>query len=148
MNKMKISKSIFAGFCTLAACITPIYAQEEYNPNTEYTSDQSIVYNETDDTYYVEDKGLARASYTKKGSVVINGTRIYAYISVDASSGKIVSTSISQPSGNGITARYNVSFNSKKTSAYFTITLYSTVYGSIYHALGTKYITLNSGGSI
>lgn len=145
---MKISNSIFAAFCTLAACITPIYAQEEYNPKKEYTSEQSIVYNEADDTYYVQDKNMSRASYTKKGSVVINGTRIYAYISVDASSGKIVSTSISQPSSSGITARYNVSFNSNKTSAYFTITLYSTAYGSIYHALGTKYITLNSGGSI
>lgn len=145
---MKFKNTIFAAFCTIAATLTPIQAQEVYNPEQEYTSEQAIVLDEETDTYYVQEKEMSRASYTNRGSVTINNHKIYAYISIDASTGKIVSTSISQPSGSGITARYNVYFNSTKTAAYFTITLYSTAYGSIYHALGTKYITLYSGGTI
>lgn len=124
---------------------------EVYSPDKEYSCNEIVQYNDKLEKFEVVNKDdviQTRASYTNKGSVNINGQVIYAYISVDASTGKIVSTSISQPpKGSGTTARYNISFNAARTIAYFTITLYSTAYGgSIYHALGTKYVTVYSGG--
>lgn len=133
------------------SCEIPVV--EEYSPDKEYSCNEIVQYNDKLEKFEVVNKGdviQTRASYTNKGSVNINGQVIYAYISVDASTGKIISTSISQPpKGSGTTARYNISFNAARTIAYFTITLYSTAYGgSIYHALGTKYVTVYSGGSM
>lgn len=159
MKRKKVLLSVLSTIVCIAPLVSPVYAEEksnsqiieEYSPNKEYSCNESIVYNNEMGIYEViqnDDTVQRRASYTNRGSVNINGQVIYAYISVDASTGKIVSTSISQPpAGSGTTARYNVSFNASKTIAYFTITLYSTAYGgSIYQALGTKYVNIYSGG--
>lgn len=142
MKIKKILACVLSSILCVVSFTSSIHAEQ---------SSEIVRYNDKQEKFEVVNKGdviQTRASYTNKGSVNINGQVIYAYISVDASTGKIVSTSISQPpKGSGTTARYNISFNTTRTIAYFTITLYSTAYGgSISHALGTKYVTVYSGG--
>ena len=159
MKIKKILACVLSSILCVVSFTSSIHAEqsseipivEEYSPDKEYSCSEIVRYNDKQEKFEVVNKGdviQTRASYTNKGSVNINGQVIYAYISVDASTGKIVSTCISQPpKGSGTTARYNISFNTTRTIAYFTITLYSTAYGgSISHALGTKYVTVYSGG--
>ncbi|MEF2782276.1 MAG: hypothetical protein U0N20_04200 [Clostridium sp.] len=145
-------KRLFGGsiavLLSMGLVTSPISASEQNEAYAHaYTENQVLVYNEEKDIYEVMDvNSVVQPRYTTTKTLDFGGIKVDCYINVDNNTGKITSTGIKK-SNNKYAALYNVSFNSSKTIAYFTVTVYTySIFGGIDSAVGTKYVTIYSGG--
>lgn len=152
---MKIlQKKIMTILCSLCLGIgftaAPIHAEEvEVKDKKMYDSSEALVYHDSTKSFNVINVDTLvspRAAYNVHKKVDFGVISATAYIDVDMNTGKIISTRI-EKSNDKYFVLYNVSLNKTSTTAYFTITAYDkTIFGKLGKAIGTQYVTLNSGG--
>ena len=121
-----------------------IHEQELIKQATTYSSEQALVLDENTDTYVVADSSYvnkARGNYYVYKKLNFGVMTVKTQITVNEKTGKITSTSIIK-SNNKYYALYDISFNSSKTIAYFTVTVYNKPF--IGSGLGSAVKTLYS----